>query len=523
MNKRIEDCIDPVVLQGLPPNGRVLVAEAWDATPHLETGLEIALRLAASYQKVDYCHYGTLLPISECCSNLQSRLKRLLLRATRSPTSDGIKLAEQFAALHGLPFESISPPIEAKYVSHGVEAKHLSSIEALQEATFYSSPELGISVASSLVTLIGNSEAVPRDFAPLVKKLATCFARSFYAVHHFAKTGLYDAIVIFNGRFATVRGAVLAASKSGIPVYYHERGNSKEYFFLEGHQPHDRIKIQQDIRNYWNRCDSHIARSMAESFYWSKRIGNDKAWTSFKERMQPGHASALIQAAKARSKTGMVVSFFSSSEDEYVSIANTFTQSQFEWKSQDKAFMALAESVLRHGHSLIIRNHPHLQHKSQNERLKWDSLKFIRDIEGINLIDSASSVDTHELIDLSDLVVTYGSTVGIEAVFWGRPSITLRDSFYDEIGATVYKPKSIKELDSLIGNISALVTDPGSSLPYGFYQSSFGIEHQLYRANTLFQGEFLGKDLREKTRLGRMISSIKKLSLTTQGPHAKRN
>ena len=38
------------------------------------------------------------------------------------------------------------------------------------------------------------------------------------------------------------------------------------------------------------------------------------------------------------------------------------------------------------------------------------------------------------------LVVVHGSTVGIEAVFWGKPVIVVSDSFYDLIDASIYKP-----------------------------------------------------------------------------------
>ena len=53
--------LDPLLLPSIPPKSRILVTDAWDNTPNLETGLEIALRLAPSYSKVNYINYGDIL------------------------------------------------------------------------------------------------------------------------------------------------------------------------------------------------------------------------------------------------------------------------------------------------------------------------------------------------------------------------------------------------------------------------------------------------------------------------------
>ena len=41
---------------------RILICEAWNLTPHLETGLEIAIQLANSGSSIDYLHIGDIIP-----------------------------------------------------------------------------------------------------------------------------------------------------------------------------------------------------------------------------------------------------------------------------------------------------------------------------------------------------------------------------------------------------------------------------------------------------------------------------
>jgi hypothetical protein len=500
----------PILLSGLPANSRVLVAEAWDATPHLETGLEIALRLAPSLSKVYYCHFGKALPICECSRRLAVTPIHRLLGYNKTPSDEGIQIALKYAALHGLNFESISPPDNALSINYAIGQDYLDSIIALQRACFEGSPVFGVSIASSLVSMTENSQVSPREYEAIVNKLAASFARSYYIANYVIEEGEIDAIVLFNGRFASIKGAVLAAQMQGIPIYYHERGSSKDLFSLRCYQPHDRVAIQQEISITWENSRSGRAKAIAEDFFRSKRLGNDTAWTSFKQGMQSGHVNSCIDIAKKKSKTGKIVTFFSSSEDEFISIGDAFERSCFEWSGQVEAFKAVAKSAEKHGHALILRNHPHLQKKAAADRLKWDTLSFMNNKHQVVVVESGSPVDTNELIEASDLIVVHGSTVGIESVFCGKPVITVSDSFYDSIGASIYKPKTLECLDSLISSPSRLVVSPESALPYGYYMATHGSQHQLYQPATLFRGKFLGYELCRTTKRHELMSAIKK-------------
>jgi len=510
MQAYFSDKPKPICLPNLPASSRILVAEAWDATPFLETGLEIALRLSAYYSKVSYCHYGSLLPICECSRRLVLTPVDRLVGYNYTPTAKGIQLALQYASLHGLSFESISPPILPANPSYTFKQNDLESISSLQRACFEESPSLGLSVGSSLVSILDNSQVRPADYLGLVNKLATSFLRSYYVTKYLLRESGYDAVVLFNGRFAAVKGAVLAVQRLSLPIFYHERGSSKDLFSLTAYQPHDRVEVQKDICTAWNSLEDSKKNKIAESFFCDKKAGLDKSWTTFKENMASGRSMGCINDAKQRSKSGMIITFFSTCDDELLSVADAFKRTKFEWNGQDEAFAAIVESVKKHGHALILRNHPHLQNKSEEDRSKWDNLLFMDDNNNVIVVESGSPIDTYELIDSSDLIIVHGSTVGIESVYWGKPVITLEDSFYDSIGASIYKPQSIKELDELIGGIRDLVVRPDSALPYGFYMSTFGTEFQLYNADTLFRGRFLGCDLGARTTPHKIISAIKR-------------
>jgi hypothetical protein len=55
---------------------KVLIVESWDAAPHLETSLEIALRLAESGAEVDYRYLGGGLHDAEVNMGLHPLLRK---------------------------------------------------------------------------------------------------------------------------------------------------------------------------------------------------------------------------------------------------------------------------------------------------------------------------------------------------------------------------------------------------------------------------------------------------------------
>jgi hypothetical protein len=111
----------------------------------------------------------------------------------------------------------------------------------------------------------------------------------------------------------------------------------------------------------------------------------------------------------------------------------------------------------------------------------------------LSVIPPEAPADTYTLLRNADKVLTFGSTVGIEAVFWGKPSILAGPSFYRNLGGT-YNPSSHEELLSLLRED----LEPKDRLPairYGYYMNSYGIPFRHYEAEDFAHGRFRGRDL----------------------------
>ena len=87
------------------------------------------------------------------------------------------------------------------------------------------------------------------------------------------------------------------------------------------------------------------------------------------------------------------------------------------------------------------------------------------------------------------MVCTYGSTVGIEATYWGRPSLLFGPSYYDRLG--------VAQMAGDAAQIRAFLREPvvfpqERTLPYGAFWETLGEPYRYYRAETLHRGSICG-------------------------------
>ena len=88
-------------------------------------------------------------------------------------------------------------------------------------------------------------------------------------------------------------------------------------------------------------------------------------------------------------------------------------------------------------------------------------------------------------------MITFGSSVGIEATFWGTPSILLGPCFYRGLNA-VHEPASHSQAIRMI--LSDLPPrDRTGALMYGFWLQTRGIRYRDYQPLGLFEGKFKGQ------------------------------
>jgi hypothetical protein len=88
--------------------------------------------------------------------------------------------------------------------------------------------------------------------------------------------------------------------------------------------------------------------------------------------------------------------------------------------------------------------------------------------------------------------VTFGSTVGIEAVYWGTPSVLLGKAFYQDLGAA-YAAKTHE--DGLKAIMNPILGNREMALAYGYWANTRGIPYNYFEAEGFYEGNFRGKKI----------------------------
>jgi capsular polysaccharide biosynthesis protein len=116
---------------------------------------------------------------------------------------------------------------------------------------------------------------------------------------------------------------------------------------------------------------------------------------------------------------------------------------------------SLVEQVadaLPQGHDLVLKEHP--------MSLGRNSLRLLHRLRrrpNVRLVSPYTS--THELIRRSEAIVVIGSTVGLEALLYGKPVMTLGDPYYAGFGVTV-DVHSFAELHDKVPELLQFRPDP---------------------------------------------------------------
>ena len=98
-------------------------------------------------------------------------------------------------------------------------------------------------------------------------------------------------------------------------------------------------------------------------------------------------------------------------------------------------------------------------------------------------------MSSYELVRLSETILTFGSTIGIESTYMGKKSITIGDSLYGGLDCT-YRPKSFDELIEQICNNNLENKSINSTYKYGFYILNNGIYFKFSKSVNLYINNF---------------------------------
>ena len=358
--------------------------------------------------------------------------------------------------------------------------RNITNLEELKKL-WVDNFDVGYAVASTMISMARNPS--PELEGRQVERLIISSLGVYFSFLNYLRQNPTDVVYIFNGRFSTTRGAMRACEKSGVRFITHERGcNMQHYSLFENATIHNMPNTQRLIREAWANAEPQSREGIAGKWYETRIGGKMENWYSFLENQQ-------IELPEGWDKNKENILICNSSEDEVAALGEEWKNPLYINQSDGITRIIKACETLENLH-VYLRIHPFMAQKASNE-----NLRYLLNLKSKNLtiIPPASKLSTYELVRNASKVITFGSTIGVEATYMGRPSILAAKTFYDALNIA-YTPASHDELMALIRqNLEPKPKE--NALMYGYFWGTFGVKFEYYEPHDFDRGTFLGKKI----------------------------
>lgn len=337
-------------------------------------------------------------------------------------------------------------------------AQELKSIE-------YRDVNVGMAVLSHYYTQTRKIEIELNDkekryFDTLIKECCSFIDKIYNVIEEVSP----DCIAFHNGRYYENRPLLDIAKKKGIKFESLEviggprTGKSFLPVKFTNCLPHDIHWFAKNAEKVWNISEDteDKKKEISTSFYEKRRHGLSAGDYAYTKNQQEG----LLPEVDS-SKINIVV--FNSSTDEMAAVGDEWESMQL-FDSQCDTLDFILEALPRNYH-VYLRIHPNLA--NVQEKHHTDLYVLEKKYCNITIIPPTSPISSYALMDIADKVLVFGSTMGVESCYWGKPVILVGAAFYLDLDVC-YRAS---DKESLIGYLLADLKpkEKEGCLKYAYY------------------------------------------------------
>lgn len=374
---------------------------------------------------------------------------------------------------------------------------HFGSLEELAAFTFRGF-DAGLAVLSSLASSLRNPRPQVDEHARTIRDLLLSACAVYLSTRNWIAQDAPDLAYVYNGRYSAHRAFFRACQAAGITCATHERGATLDkYALFPDVLPHDLAFLERRFRSSWRAAPAEDARRVGARFFEDRAKGIIYNFRSFTAGQHDGLPEPWVESSRK-------VAVFLSSEDEFVAIGPEWANPLYadQWAGLFAILRDLRDEPNLH---VYVRCHPY------SEFVQDDNFARLREVAAasarVTVIEPASPVSTYRLLLAADRIITFGSTVGIEATYWRKPSILAGMSEYRALGGT-YNPSTHAELMDLLRADSLAPKDLEAALMYGYDMSVNGIPFKHFEPTGAGTGRFRGSELLGHERYMRLVDRV---------------
>lgn len=367
-----------------------------------------------------------------------------------------------------------------------IPVKEINTVNSIKELKTlkYKEFDVGYAVASTYISITRNQNPL---FSKDLKRFISYLYNDSIYIYNGSKVAIEtlqpEKIIIFNGRLHVNRPLVSLAEKFKIAIDILEviggKGNKPyEKVRFENYLPHSIENNTTLINKNWENGDSEKEEKGREFFEYRKKgiVAGDRVYIG--EQLK-----GLLPTGFDTQKKNIAV--FISSDDEMAAIGK-----EWEWNflggdqlSAINIILSLMESYK--DYFFYIRVHPNLKNITYKYHTDYYSLENKHD--NVNVISADSQISSYALLDSCDKIITFGSSIGIEATYWRKPSILIGRTIYMNLDVT-YNPTDEKSLVELLKDNNLAAKPFYNTLKYGYFvYGRKGEEFHCFDPNNLIQ------------------------------------
>lgn len=341
---------------------------------------------------------------------------------------------------------------------------NFSTIEELKNIK-YKDVGIGYSVYAYYATKARNSKPIlSSTFVDCINILLNEAASLTDSFENVIKNNEITKVVLFNGRFFENRAILDLAKFHNISYDILEVVNGirtvSNYNMLRfsNTTPHNLKTIHENIFKSWNKSplSEEEKIKIGRSFYEKRRngiIAGDRVYVS-------NQIKNLLPSDYSEEKINIVI--YNSSDDEMSSVSRELDEKKI-FASQYDGIEQIVRVFQNDGrYHFYLRIHPNLN----GLPIPIDQLS---EYKNLTIIFPDSPISTYALLDIASQVIVFGSTIGIESIYWGKPVILLFAADYYYFNACSI-PINLDEIIDAIHNPHYITDeDKMNAIKYGMY------------------------------------------------------
>lgn len=280
----------------------------------------------------------------------------------------------------------------------------------------------------------------------------------------------------FNGRVSYYNTIVKYAEFSKIEYSIFEISAKKNnYVKIDNQLLHSVKSYTSQIEHVWKKSKIPLKEKeiQAEHFFNlnSGRAKNaDYQITIFSRDKQTKNK----KFEKLKTSGKKIISIFNASRNEFECVEGWNDKAFFD--DDENLIDKICKYFIKNKEFLfVLRVHPNLKFLKNTQN---KNIKKLNSNKNLLIIYPNEEISSYEIMRLSETIITFGSTIGVEATYMGKKSISIGDSLYRELNCT-YNPKSFNQLVYQIQNKDLASKPKKSTFKYGFYILNNGIDFRL--------------------------------------------